>query len=184
MSDDENVSMEVAPTEKKRQLSQEQLDKLAIARQKANLVRKNKSEEKLKMCEKENELKRLQAQAKADDIDDQINQLSSKPIAKSKKRAPRKKAPVREETESESEESESEQSSKESEEESEEEDEDEFMPPKRAQRRSKGKVKVRRSQREKPQRKQPQRRQPRSSSTEDEAYTHRMNTALNSLFPN
>ena len=110
MSDDENVSMEVAPTKKKRQLSQEQLDKLAIARQKANLVRKNKSEEKLKMREKENELKRLQAQAKVDDIDDQINQLSSKPTTKSKKRAPRKKAPAREETESESEESESEES--------------------------------------------------------------------------
>ena len=101
MSDDENVSMEVAPTKKKRQLSQEQLDKLAIARQKANLVRKNKSEEKLKMREKENELKRLQAQAKVDDIDDQINQLSSKPTTKSKKRAPRKKAPAQE-TESES----------------------------------------------------------------------------------
>jgi hypothetical protein len=95
MSDDENVSMEVAPTKKKRQLSQEQLDKLAIARQKSNLVRKNKSEEKLKMREKENELKRLQAQAKADDIDDQINQLSSKPTAKSKKRAPRKRSSPR-----------------------------------------------------------------------------------------
>ena len=84
------------------------------------------------MREKENELKRLQAQAKVDDIDDQINQLSSKPTTKSKKRAPRKKAPAREETESESEESESEESSEESEEESEEEYSGGFVPTRAA----------------------------------------------------
>ena len=52
ISDDENVSREVAPTKKKRQLSQEQMNKLAIACEKANLVMKTKSEEKLKIRER------------------------------------------------------------------------------------------------------------------------------------
>ena len=58
-----NVNTTTTP-KKKRQLSQEQLDKLAVARQKANLVRKQKSDEKSEIRRREQELKRLQAKKK------------------------------------------------------------------------------------------------------------------------
>ena len=63
----ENITTTTTP-KKKRQLSQEQLDKLAIARQKANLVRKQKSDEKSQLKKREQELKRLQAKKIVDDM--------------------------------------------------------------------------------------------------------------------
>jgi hypothetical protein len=50
----ENVTTTTTP-KKNRQLSQEQLDTLAIARQKANLVRKQKSDEKSQIRKREQE---------------------------------------------------------------------------------------------------------------------------------
>jgi predicted transcriptional regulator len=66
-----------AAAKPKRQLTQLQLDKLAIARQKANKVRAEKADVK----RKEKELARLQNQAKSKQLDDQIREMSAPPPA-------------------------------------------------------------------------------------------------------
>ena len=90
------------------------------------MVRTQKSGEKSQIRKREQESERLQAQKKADDMDDEINQLSShsKPIKK--KRVP-EKLPVEVSDSSETDESESESES-EGESKSASESEEEFIP--------------------------------------------------------
>eukprot|EP01052_Picozoa_sp_SAG31_P042057 SAG31_NODE_6558_length_1976_cov_4.575422_3_plen_201_part_00 len=71
---------EPKPAKKKRQLSKEQLEKLAIAREKANKVRRDKAAVK----RKEKELAQLEQQAKSASLDKKISKLQGGKAKKTK----------------------------------------------------------------------------------------------------
>ena len=166
-----------ATTEKpkaKRKLTAAQLEQLALAREKANAVRKRNAQQRKVQKQKEQKLKDFQRQREQDELDKQLSQFS----------APRKApTPVAEEESSESSESEEEtpppvkavkaksQKSKKKKQQkqrpvsdsSESSSEEEYVPPK--------KTRVKHQH-------QPQQHH------QDELYDHQMRRAFASLFPN
>ena len=166
-----------ATTEKpkaKRKLTAAQLEQLALAREKANAVRKRNAQQRKVQKQKEQKLKDFQHQREQDELDKQLSQFSAP------RKAPRKApTPVAEEESSESSESEEEtpppvkavkaksQKSKKKKkkqrpvsESSESSSEEEYVPPK--------KTRVKHQH-------QPQ---------QEDMYDHQMRRAFASLFPN
>ena len=161
----------------KRKLTPAQLEQLALAREKANAVRKRNAQQRKVQKQKEQKLKDFQRQREQDELDKQLSQFS----------APRKApTPVAEEESSESSESEEEtpppvkavkaksQKSKKKKkkqrpvsESSESSSEEEYVPPK----------KTRVKHQHQPQQHQHQQQQ-------EDLYDHQMRRAFASLFPN
>jgi colicin import membrane protein len=164
----------------KRKLTPAQLEQLALAREKANAVRKRNAQQRKVQKQKEQKLKDFQHQREQDELDKQLSQFSAP------RTAPRKApTPVAEEESSESSESEEEtpppvkavkaksQKSKKKKKkqrpvsESSESSEEEYVPPK----------KTRVKHQHQPQQHQHQQQQ-------EDLYDHQMRRAFASLFPN
>ena len=79
----------------KRKLTPAQLDQLALAREKANAVRKRNAQQRKVQKQKEQKLKDFQRQREQDELDKQLSQFSAprKAPRKAPKTAPRKWAP-------------------------------------------------------------------------------------------
>ena len=172
------------PTKAKRKLTAAQLEQLALAREKANAVRKRNAQQRKVQKQKEQKLKDFQHQREQDELDKQLSQFSAPRTAPRK--APRKApTPVAEEESSESSESEEEtpppvkavkakshKSKKKKKKqrpvsESSESSEEEYVPPK----------KTRVKHQHQPQQHQHQQQQ-------EDLYDHQMRRAFASLFPN
>jgi len=162
MSDTETP--ETIPKKAKRQLTPEQLEKLAAAREKANAVRKEKAVAK----KKEKELAQIKAKQRQQEVDSELASLQTprvtpKVAPQKKKKKEQVEAVVISESESESDnESESSEESSSSEE--------EIVYRKAKKKKSK-----------------PQRKQPKGvhfvGDSVDDVYNHRMQQAFGSLFP-
>jgi hypothetical protein len=163
------------PTKAKRKLTAAQLEQLALAREKANAVRKRNAQQRKVQKQKEQKLKDFQHQREQDELDKQLSQFSAP------RTAPRKApTPVAEEESSESSESEEEtpppvkavkaksQKSKKKKKkqrpvsESSESSEEEYVPPK--------KTRVKHQHQHQQQ--------------QEDLYDHQMRRAFASLFPN
>eukprot|EP01051_Picozoa_sp_SAG22_P025325 SAG22_NODE_7452_length_738_cov_1.053208_1_plen_164_part_00 len=161
MSDTETP--ETIPKKAKRQLTPEQLEKLASAREKANAVRKEKAAAK----KKEKELAQIKAKQRQEQVDSELASLQ-KPRVTPKAAPQKKKEQVQAVVISESESESDDESSSSEESSSSSEEEIVYRRPKK----KKGK----------PQRKQPKGVQFANGSVDD-VYNHRMQQAFGSLFP-
>jgi hypothetical protein len=170
MSDSEQPEQTI-PKKAKRQLTPEQLEKLAAAREKANAVRKEKAAAK----KKEKELANLKAKQRQNEVEAEIATLQ-KPKASMKPKTPPKRAAKKPnvyaeiedvDDSSEEEDSESDYSTEES---SSSEEEIEYRPPPKKKNKYKKKKK--------------QVRYAEPANPMDDVYQQRMQQAFGSLFPN
>ena len=171
MSDSEQPEQTI-PKKAKRQLTPEQLEKLAAAREKANAVRKEKAAAK----KKEKELANLKAKQRQNEVEAEIATLQ-KPKASMKPKTPPKRktkpnvyAPERAEDVDDSSEEEDSESDYSTEESSSSEEEIEYRPPPKKKNKYKKKKK--------------QVRYVEPANPMDDVYQQRMQQAFGSLFPN
>lgn len=172
MSDSEQPEQTI-PKKAKRQLTPEQLEKLAAAREKANAVRKEKAAAK----KKEKELANLKAKQRQNEVEAEIATLQ-KPKASVKPKTPPKRAakkpnvyaPERAEDVEDSSEEEDSESDYSTEESSSSEEEIEYRPPPKKKNKYKKKKK--------------QVRYAEPANPMDDVYQQRMQQAFGSLFPN
>ena len=172
MSDTETP--ETIPKKAKRQLTPEQLEKLAAAREKANAVRKEKAVAK----KKEKELAQIKAKQRQQDVDNELASLQTPRVTPKAAPKQKKKEKIEEKVEaviisdsdSDSDYSES------SEEESSSSEEEEIVYRRKSQKKKKAQPKAKRV-------KQDNRGVHFVGNDVDEVYNHRMQQAFGSLFP-
>lgn len=169
MSDTETP--ETIPKKAKRQLTPEQLEKLAAAREKANAVRKEKAVAK----KKEKELAQIKAKQRQQEVDNELASLQTPRVTpkappKKKKQKEKVEAVIISDSDSDSDYSES------SEEESSSSEEEEIVYRRKSQKKKKAQPKAKRA-------KQANRGVHFVGNDVDEVYNHRMQQAFGSLFP-